>query len=516
MLSIETSSAGSKWQYFYLTAYPYRMTNTVMAMMQWVQMGGTSTTITHRLGFLDQVSSGGHYNDVCHLDFSGTLRYPGVYYTSNVDGSKLNWITNSTKFHQDVASGQWTGGCLFNPNTSAWQLAALRVTPIGTINRWGRIRKACWVETCSIASNSSSWSISATFYQLEDTPSPDTPRGWYYATDVYTSIAPYADYRWTAQKGGPVDVPELLDLAATTARNNSRYEQMWLSQDPNFFNTGWYSFTPTYRSNGTPPVISFPRIEFKPWLGYEQIFPMEDRNPSWGDLAREAYQDLGFYSGNGVALFNDLIHMKEAASSTLSTILSLGSRKLSAVSQLFLSFHYGWKLTVMDLEELWSSLQTNASTKRCQAAAYWSKNGADYSARYQVDYDPWAQVHDLVDLFVGLFDLELRPHTAWDMIPFSFVVDWFVQIGDVLTGLDNWYNLTRRHTVIAAGRSIRCWKQVSPRMLGLPDSLMGEVFCSYYKREYGRPIPPSILPSVTSNVPWNHSVEAAALVVSRH
>lgn len=253
---------------------------------------------------------------------------------------------------------------------------------------------------------------------------------------------------------------------------------------------------------------------------WEGLFPSKQRLTYWPEIAAEAYQDLGMTSINGIANVKELFGMGEAVTGFIKTLKSLPSKRAAAAAQLFLSVHYGFKLTVLDAIELRKTLikysEKRSSLSKCTATKSWEHGGISYTATYQVFYDEFAKLKSSLQQLLLISDFALTTENWWDMVPYSFVVDWFIDVGSVLTALDNYYNVTQRHEVICAGKSILESRTLSKSSLGLAaDIHCSPIEASCFTRMYqSKAVIPSLIPSVTIN-PFNHLIEAAALVISR-
>lgn len=253
---------------------------------------------------------------------------------------------------------------------------------------------------------------------------------------------------------------------------------------------------------------------------FEAVFSEDRRNPNWRALASQAYQSLGMSDINGIAYLSDLIEMGTQVRSFAGTLKSIPSQKVKAAASAWLAVHYGFKLMLLDTKTLIEtfekqSLRTSRLSK-CQAATSWDSHGITFTARYQVFYDQFAHLVSELQKLQELTDATITSENIWDMVPFSFVIDWFVSIGDVLQSLDIYANLIQKHEVICSGRSIKGACRAKASQLGLPDFVdVGNVQLSCYFRRYEKSLqPPSLFPSVTVN-PFNHMVEGAALWISR-
>lgn len=251
------------------------------------------------------------------------------------------------------------------------------------------------------------------------------------------------------------------------------------------------------------------------FLGFD---PWDKDVMGWRDLAYDAYASVQFYNGNGIALFRDLREMQEGVRSTLKTIKGLGGNTLAAIAQLYLTFHYGYKLLMMDTEELTKELihYDSLTSKDCKCQKGRSTastgSGGHWSVRlnYEVYYDLYGQLTSELQKLVDLFDIDpLDPTIWWDLTPYSFVVDWFVDIGDLLERIQVDTEIRNKHKVRAVGRTVKA----ECRTVKLNRSL---VTAKFYERQYDKQLitPPVNVPVNTTLAP-QHWVEGAALAVSR-
>jgi hypothetical protein len=60
-------------------------------------------------------------------------------------------------------------------------------------------------------------------------------------------------------------------------------------------------------------------------------------------------------------------------------------------------------------------------------------------------------------IWTGLYKYGLSPsfYVIWDSIPYSFIVDWFVPIGDILNGYDKTHMYDRTYTISDIWYSIK-------------------------------------------------------------
>lgn len=124
------------------------------------------------------------------------------------------------------------------------------------------------------------------------------------------------------------------------------------------------------------------------------------------------------------------------------------------VANRWLQFHYGWKPLAQDVHGLWELLNEQLGTPallvhgRGRGEWFWEESTEipsttvnpcmklDMSATFQSQVSVTGQV-DSLQIFrtVNQAGLVNPAALAWELIPFSFVVDWVVPIGNVLTAL---------------------------------------------------------------------------------
>jgi hypothetical protein len=117
--------------------------------------------------------------------------------------------------------------------------------------------------------------------------------------------------------------------------------------------------------------------------------------------------------------------------------------------------------------------------------------------------------------FLQSIDLELTAENIWDLIPYSFVVDWVIDVGGLLERLDLIAQIDR-FNIFISGQTLQVATPVDLSQIVGFQSIVGNVHASYYKRVYTtEPIAPSLISSRNSDQKFNHWLEASALAVQR-
>ncbi|DAD50205.1 TPA_asm: maturation protein [ssRNA phage Gerhypos.4_51] len=244
-------------------------------------------------------------------------------------------------------------------------------------------------------------------------------------------------------------------------------------------------------------------------------FPLEDVHP--GILAMKAAQKMNANQTNMIAFIRDLRNPKQL----IPKLKKLDQLKTHASN--YLAFEYGVLPTISDLQEIIGSLK--------KIKPYVDRNGfSTYSAGHtdslsigNYTFELEQHVKVAVDdndsgLSTVLRNLEssgFAPtlQNIWDLIPYSFVIDWFLDIGSVLERVDSGQRLLRhdiRFSTESRKEIIR--KKVTP---SATFPLSGDLSIKRYSRgtQDQCPVPPLTLSSTPTVT--NHWLEASALIIQR-
>jgi hypothetical protein len=159
-------------------------------------------------------------------------------------------------------------------------------------------------------------------------------------------------------------------------------------------------------------------------------------------LISDAIEDAKVLTINSIAFLRDLRHVKEL----VVPLLKLKKRPLSAKAwaNLWLSYEYGIRLLLQDIHEIVKKLPqagVKFSLTHVRSAARRTLSddeGRETEVLYhcKVILDP--RIGPIVSLYDKLrrLDLVVSRENLWDFVPYSFVVDWFIPIGQALSHLD--------------------------------------------------------------------------------
>lgn len=211
---------------------------------------------------------------------------------------------------------------------------------------------------------------------------------------------------------------------------------------------------------------------------------------------------------------------------------------ISETSSLWLEWRYGWGPLVMDIVSALKALDKARGPRRFIARGLAKADLQSSSvktrltegtAHYRVDvnqtrlarayvlYEVSSELGALVNDF-GVTDF---PASAWELVPFSFVVDWFIPVGDWLAALTPKIGVNvlasgaSFNEVIEVTRIVTQWQKNSPinswdfkNLVGLSDSASTRA----YERKVDVSVP--MFPSTDVNVGIKRAVDAIALLSS--
>jgi len=169
----------------------------------------------------------------------------------------------------------------------------------------------------------------------------------------------------------------------------------------------------------------------------------------WGDLADVAVQNARSLDINSFEFARDLVKLKDSCDSII--MLLRGKPNLRKLADAWLTFKYGFRLLIRDSMELGNALgdsiveRRNKKFSTCRAmeksVSIITKGplqGHPVSEQYnlKVYYSPDSD--KFLSLCRVMMDWDTFPslQNIWDLIPLSFVIDWFTDFSRTLSRID--------------------------------------------------------------------------------
>lgn len=240
-------------------------------------------------------------------------------------------------------------------------------------------------------------------------------------------------------------------------------------------------------------------------------------NVNYGDLAMQASEKVNAININMIAFLRDFRHPTEM----IPKLANL--RKLKSYSNDYLTVKYGILPTISDIQKIIGSCK--------KIAPYLDRNGfstynASSSKSAQID-NVHFETTQRIKLAIGNEDFGLASliqrlesfgvlptfENLWDLVPYSFVIDWLLDVGSLLQRVDTRLRLLRLPIYYTT------MSQKSRNTVNLTASQQypytGQVYWEQYQRWVSDqcPVPPLSLQPTSQG--FSHWLEAGALLIQR-
>lgn len=232
----------------------------------------------------------------------------------------------------------------------------------------------------------------------------------------------------------------------------------------------------------------------------------------YGDASQSAADAAKNFDGNTATLAKELFTLKESIMDLIKMLR--GKADAKSVSSLFLSAKYGLRLTAQDTIELAKAVKKTVREER-QPLYATARGGASDTynvVRCKIYYDKTTR-NALAKYSEAAMSWDLFPsfQNVWDIIPYSFVVDWFADVEGFLTAIDANTYLSVMNVISVLYSRKKQWH----RPLNMNrENLIGNIRYSQYSRWSQKEAYPPI-PHFSGGQPSKHIIEGAALIIQR-
>lgn len=209
----------------------------------------------------------------------------------------------------------------------------------------------------------------------------------------------------------------------------------------------------------------------------------------WSDLVRRASGDAKFISLNSVEYLRDIPRFLGESKELLK--LRKGKITPKKISDLYLSWKYGSRLTYADTVQLTKDAVYAQVAPRAHARA---KERVDIDVSLvsgqsshvrEYNYKVYYRIPDFGrDILseLEMYGLLPTPKTMWELLPYSFTVDWFIDITSRMEQYDSrlfyW-----RHPITGSVYSRKVSVECDPGVFYAPwESLVGSLSLTIYDR----------------------------------
>lgn len=236
----------------------------------------------------------------------------------------------------------------------------------------------------------------------------------------------------------------------------------------------------------------------------------------YGELAFDAAQKSRPNHVNMISFLKDLRHPTEL----IPKLRNL--RNLKEWANNLLTVEYGILPTVSDVKDIVGAMKSivpyvdrnGFDTYSASRFAYANGGTTTYALEQHLKLAIGSEDNALEGLVTSLENIGVFPslENIWDLVPYSFVVDWLIGVGDFLERVDTRLRLTRFNIKYVT----MSYKKIATSRLGSTSvPLAGEVSLVHYHRWVSDqcPVPPLSLHQNPDLV--SHWLEASALIVQR-
>lgn len=252
------------------------------------------------------------------------------------------------------------------------------------------------------------------------------------------------------------------------------------------------------------------------WLNQRE-YPSDLTPKPWSELAHTASENFKIVRFNALEFISDL----KNPTKLIPKLRNL--RNIKGLAGTYLNVKYGILPTVDDLTSLYESVvkvrknvdrngfQTNSAGYLSSSEVGPYRHTLEQHLKIAIDNED-SRIQSIV---TGLENVGLMPNasTLWELIPMSFAVDWFVNVGDYLGDIDANRRLARFNVRYCTTSTKRTWEvDIDPDEA---QGFTGTIQACAYERG-SNPHVPSSPPDLSAplNVS-NHWLEAAALTIQR-
>lgn len=240
---------------------------------------------------------------------------------------------------------------------------------------------------------------------------------------------------------------------------------------------------------------------------YAKLVDKLGDSAGWAENIAQAGSARAMFNNRAVQICRGMLALKqcrfkEVARIIRSPVPSRVSNKKS-LSQNILEWEYGWKPLLSDLDSSVKIILSDPSPttikgrkrrpwqfhqiSRSEDSTYRNVRDNTQDGWYAVELGCGVRISNPNTFLAkqyGLIDIAL----PWKLLPFSFVVDWFVNVEQTMSSCTDWFGVTRTdsyNTVLAKGNRVETFTSYNKQLQRFSQSTILEQDSVYCERALG-------------------------------
>lgn len=229
---------------------------------------------------------------------------------------------------------------------------------------------------------------------------------------------------------------------------------------------------------------------------------------------------------NNIEFFSELPYIVDGIKDVYK--VTRGKIDVKAAASLYLSYKYGARLTISDFFDNLNDLKRQL--EKVNHSFKWSRAQEVLPSphlpilcescvdmyNYKVYYNPYDR--GLKSIVSEIWNYGMFPtlQNSWDLVPLSFVVDWFTDISDRLSVYDATTRFATLDIISSVSSHKRVYSGVDPRVIypWVKATIVGKIDITIYSRHFdtGAVIAPTYVSQPGG--PFDNYAEAAALIIA--
>lgn len=209
----------------------------------------------------------------------------------------------------------------------------------------------------------------------------------------------------------------------------------------------------------------------------------------YADLVTRAVKKCQAVTCNSLAYIHDAYKLRDDVKALITAVK--GVRNPKNWANLWLSYRYGLPLFIQDSHEIITaskkmyaednvhSIQTIRSSRTRKAPGVYSGEDVHIEGHMKVYLDNRPAIKRKLIKDLHQWDLVPDLENIWDFIPYSFVLDWVIPVGDLLTRLDA-ANYVSVFPILGALYSVK----LTVSSTALPPPWHGHITTKWYSRAF--------------------------------